>query len=171
MMNARIPTVIHAMTGDELERSTIRFGADLSRWPVDERARAEALLARDGAARRLLAQTAALERRISDAAALRPASDAADAARVVAALFAAPLPRQGRRLPVRWLPEWLIALDLSPAWPSIAALAGMAVLGFMVGTSGVEPVLGRAAGGGRGAPGTDVSAVVFEPGPLGEGVL
>ncbi|MFG1345173.1 hypothetical protein V5F59_09790 [Xanthobacter autotrophicus DSM 431] len=156
------------MTRDELERCTIRFGADVSRWPEPFRLKAEALLAHDGAARTLLAETAALDLRLARAAALRTAADTAPAQRIVTGLSRAALPAQSGRHGVGWLPAWLVALDLQPAWPSIAALAGMAVLGFVIGSSTMVPGLGAGAGG---PSGTDVSAVVFEPGPIGEGVL
>ncbi|WP_296582592.1 hypothetical protein [Xanthobacter sp.] len=156
------------MTREDFEHFLIRFGTDVSRWPQDTRAAAEALLATDAAARALLTEETALERRLWDAARLTTAADTRPAQRVTRALSNAPLPRQSRRHPVRWLPDWLIALDLRPAWPSIAALAGMALLGFMVGSS--DTLVGIGAGA-RGGSATDVSAVVFEPGPIGEGVL
>lgn len=156
------------MTHDAFERCLIRFGADLDRWPADLRAQAQRLLAQDAAARALLEEEATLDRRMARAAALRT-GDTAPAARVSGALSRAALPRQSRGLWLRWLPSWLVAVDLGPAWPSIAALAGMALLGFLVGLSGTLPLVGGK--GARGLTGTDVSAVVFEPGPIGGGVL
>lgn len=156
------------MTREDFERFLIRHGTDVALWPQAPRIAAEALLAKDAAARALLAEEIALERRLSGAARLTTEADTRPAHRVARALSNAPLPRQSRRHPVLWLPDWLIALDLRPAWPSIAALAGMALLGFMVGSS--ETLVGIGSGARAGAT-TDVSAVVFEPGPIGEGVL
>ncbi|MFG1184478.1 hypothetical protein [Xanthobacter aminoxidans] len=156
------------MTREEFEHLLIRHGTDIALWPPASRIAAEALLATDVAARSLLADEIALERRLAGAARLASEADMRPARRVTLALANAPLPRQSRRHPVLWLPDWLIALDLRPAWPSIATLAGMALLGFMVGSSDTLVSIGPAA---RAGATTDVSAVVFEPGPIGEGVL
>lgn len=156
------------MTREQFEHLLVCFGTDVSLWPPETRMEAEALLTQDAAARALLAEDTALELRLFDAARLTTAADTRPAERVTRALASAPLPRQSRRHPVLWLPNWLIALDLRPAWPSIAALAGMALLGFMVGSSDTLVGIGTPAGVGST---TDVSAVVFEPGPIGEGVL
>ncbi|MGE3149252.1 MAG: hypothetical protein AB7K04_09310 [Pseudorhodoplanes sp.] len=53
--------------------------------------------------------------------------DAEAASRVLASLSS--LPPQRRR----WWPAALLAFDLSPAWPRVAALAGAAALGLFIG--------------------------------------
>jgi hypothetical protein len=60
-------------------------------------------------------------------------ADEASAARVLARLADAPLPRQ--RHGWRW-PRVLLDFDFAPAWPRVAALAGAAVLGCALGFFG-----------------------------------
>ncbi|MFG1374942.1 hypothetical protein V5F32_22410 [Xanthobacter oligotrophicus] len=158
------------MTRAELERLIARHGADRALWPAGIRQEAERLARRDPAARALLKESDALHTRLV-AATRSPPQDTASGRRVTAALFATPLPPQDQRGPAGWLPSWLVSLDLAPAWPSIALLAGMALLGFVIGTGtggfGLMP-------GELRAPqfsGGDVSTIVFEPDPLGEDVL
>ncbi|MCG5236301.1 hypothetical protein [Xanthobacter oligotrophicus] len=162
------------MTRAELERLIARHGADRAFWPAGIRQEAERLARRDPAARALLAESDALHARLV-AATRSPPQDTASGRRVMDALFAAPLPPQDQRGPAgwlpSWLPSWLVSLDLAPAWSSIALLAGMALLGFVIGTGtsgfGLMP-------GELHAPqfsGGDVSTIVFEPDPLGEDVL
>lgn len=158
------------MTHADLERLIARHGADRSLWPAGIRQDAERLARRDPAARALLEESDALHLRLVGAIRHHP-RDTASGRRVTDALFATPLPPQDRRGPASWLPSWLVSADLAPAWPSIALLAGMALLGFVIGTGtggfGLMP-------GDLRAPqfsGGDVSTIVFEPDPLGEEVL
>lgn len=83
------------------------------------------------------------------------ARDADDGARVMAKLTG-PLPRQKR--PTFW-PQLLLDWQFTPAWPRMAALAGCAALGFVVGSATIDRVI---------APGarSDVTQFVFEPEPL-----
>ena len=66
-------------------------------------------------------------------AAVQSPADQASAARVLANLANAPLPRQ--RHGWRW-PSVLLDLDFAPAWPRVAVLAGAAVLGCLIGFFG-----------------------------------
>lgn len=157
------------MTAEELERLIARFGADLALWPAEPRARALALAERDPSARALMEESAALDLRIAEAVARPPTADEAAVRRLAARLAA--LPPQGRRPAFGWLPLWLTGLDLAPAWPSIAALAGMAALGFVVGSSAGAPWLDPGGRRMEAAPRVDVSSILFEPGPIGEGKL
>ena len=140
-------------------------GADLARWPAPQRAAAERLLATDGAATAALAQARGL-----DALIVRDAPAQADATGILRALAARPLPPQRRRFLWRQWPSELLTLDFAPAWPRLAALAGVAALGFIiglidlgpmtVGANGEEPVSILAD--------NDIGAVVFAPDPLPE---
>jgi anti-sigma factor RsiW len=140
-------------------------GADLARWPQPQRATAERLLATDEAATSALAQTHAL-----DALIARETPAPADASGVLRALAAQPLPPQRRRFLWRQWPSEFLTLDFVPAWPRVAALAGVAALGFViglvdlgpmtVGTNGEDPVSIVAD--------NDIGAVVFAPDPLPE---
>src|SRR5262245_42722954 len=96
------------------------------------------------------------------------ATDEKSAARVLAALAAKPLPEQPRS----WLRHWPSALlnaDFAPAWPRLAALASIALVGCTVGFFG--PGTGTFQRTGlvialvqNSDPG--VSGLVFEPEPL-----
>jgi hypothetical protein len=140
-------------------------GADLARWPQPQRAAAERLLALDAAAVSALAQASAL-----DALIARETAPPADASGVLRTLAARPLPPQRRRFLWRQWPSELLTLDFVPAWPRVAAFAGVAALGFViglvdlgpmtVGTNGEDPVSIVAD--------NDIGAVVFAPDPLPE---
>ncbi|MFG1179286.1 hypothetical protein V5F31_00575 [Xanthobacter sp. V7C-4] len=158
------------MTRAELERLIARHGADRALWPAGVRQDAERLARRDPVARALLKESDALHARLAAGTRHHP-KDTESGRRVMEALFASPLPPQSQSGPTGWLPAWLVSVDLAPAWPSIALLAGMALLGFVIGTGtggfGLLP-------GELHAPqfsGGDVSTIVFEPDPLGEEVL
>lgn len=165
----KAPPAPRALSRAELELALVRHGADITVWPPQVRAGASALLKSDPAARALLTEgqqmDALLHRALSAPASER---DVAAAGRVAARLAARPLPAQAGRMPV--LPGWLQAFDLRPAWPSIAALAGMAMLGFVIGShafgpGGLEP---RFAAQRVTVADADVSAIMFEPDPLAE---
>ncbi|MFG1425626.1 hypothetical protein [Roseixanthobacter glucoisosaccharinicivorans] len=162
------------MTQDEFEHLLVAHGADVSLWPEPARRRARDLMARDPSVAGLLAAHAALDVRVARAVAAGPAAqDLAAGRRIAARLAALPLPPQGTRAPVRWLPSWLLALDLRPAWPSIAALAGMAALGFLAGLNVVDPSPLDATMPALTHPQmtADLSTIVFEPGPPEESAL
>jgi anti-sigma factor RsiW len=152
------------MTLAHFQRLLDVHGADLARWPTQQRAAAEHLLASDGAAATTFTQARAL-----DALIAREAPASADATSVLRALTARPLPPQSRHFLWRRWPSELLTLDFAPAWPRLAALAGVAALGFIIGlidigpmtisTSGDEPSI---------VADNDLGAVVFAPDPLPE---
>ena len=122
------------MTIVQLRRLLEIHGADLSAWPADVGTAARQLVAIDPAAAAAQAEAARLDALIGRAFAVSPSEAAAveaSAGRVMAVLNARALPRQNRAW--RWWPAELAAFDFAPAWPRIAALAGVAVLGFAVG--------------------------------------
>jgi|SRR5262245_39282865 len=151
------------MTLAEFERHLDVHGTRLSVWPDDARTAAAELLAIDPAARGLLQETQRLDRLIVRSMSSPKAVDAA-ATRVLA--------RLGRELPPQrraWLswPYALLDVDLAPSRLRIAALAGMAALGLVLGLFGPDLVArdSRAAAGAAGL--TDINlAAVFEPEPL-----
>ena len=123
------------------------YGADVARWPADERQAARALLAADARAKTAHEATAAL-----DALLDRCAPEPVSAARVAAALRTLP-PQAG---------DWRAALaDLwweLRAVPRVPAIVAVILAGFLVGFTSLD--LTRAAGGHA-----DVSALLFEPSP------
>ena len=76
--------------------------------------------------------------------------------------LAGPLPRQ--KVPLWRLPGVLLDWQFAPAWPRVAALAGCAALGFVIGIAGVDR---RFDGGGTPfssvASRSDIGSIVFEP--------
>jgi hypothetical protein len=120
------------MTIAELQDLLDRYGGEPATWPPPQRAAAERLIGAEPAARALAERARRLD------AALAAAMCAADGegARVLAALNARTLPRQRRS---RWAwPAALLAVDFAPAWPRVAALAGVAALGFVLGLVGLD---------------------------------
>ncbi|GGF61067.1 hypothetical protein GCM10007301_21070 [Azorhizobium oxalatiphilum] len=170
-MKAPIP----ALSLSHLEDALALHGPDLAAWPEDLRMGAQALMAADPAARALHGQAMELERLLTTALDGQPtAEDEAIARRVATRLRAAPLPTQPR--PWRERAEnWLAALGLRPAWPGVAALAGMAMLGFLLGGHLVE--MGGVYGFSLSSPAptrladADVSGIMFDPDPLAENGL
>jgi hypothetical protein len=140
-------------------------GADLARWPQPLRTAAERLLAGDGAASAALAQARALDALIASD---EPA--AADTTGVLRALAARPLPPQRRLFLWRQWPSELLTLDFAPAWPRLAALAGVAALGFLIGLVDLGPMTVGATGEDPASivAENDIGAVVFAPDPLPE---
>jgi hypothetical protein len=138
-------------------------GVDLSVWPEDQRRAAERLLAADPAAQACLSAARRLEGLLARAATLDAPANQRSAARALSALRA-PLPRQ-RRFASSWAwPAALLDVDLAPARLRIAALAGVAALGVVIGLFG--PDIGEAGLGGAAAPPETTIAAVFEPEPL-----
>ena len=140
-------------------------GADLARWPQPHRAAAERLLATDRTAASARAQARAL-----DALIARETPAEADPTRVLRALAARPLPPQRRRFLWRGWPSELLTLDFVPAWPRVAALAGVAALGFVIGLVDLGPMTVGANGEDTASivADNDIGAVVFAPDPLPE---
>jgi hypothetical protein len=85
---------------------------------------------------------------------VREAIDEAGAARVMAKL--ANLPPQKR--PTRW-PQIMLDWQFAPAWPRLAALAGCACLGFVVGITSLDQFGGPFAV----SAGNDLASIVFQP--------
>jgi hypothetical protein len=139
-------------------------GADLARWPQPQRAPAERLLALDAAAVSALARARALD------ALIARQTPAADASGVLRALAARPLPPQRRRFLWRRWPSELLTLDFVPAWPRVAALAGVAALGFIIGLADIGPMTVGTNGEDPVSivADNDIGAVVFAPDPLPE---
>lgn len=81
--------------------------------------------------------------------------DAADGGAQVIAKLAGPLPQQKR--PTFW-PQVLLDWQFTPAWPRMAALAGCAALGFIVGSATIDHLVAPAS--------ADVTLIAFEPEPL-----
>ncbi len=163
-------TSLPALSLAAFERAIAVHGSDLARWPQDLRAQAETLVAGNAGARLGLAQAVRLDGLLQARLTGTPtATDSAIAQRVLTRLATRALPAQDRPLAARILPAWLLAWDFTPAWPSIAALAGMAMLGFLLGAhampTGVRayPTAQRVT-----VADADVSAIVFEPDPLAE---
>jgi hypothetical protein len=138
-------------------------GADLARWPQPLRTAAGRLLAADDAATAALAHARAL-----DALIAREASADADATGVLRALAARPLPPQRRRFLWRQWPSELLTLDFAPAWPRLAALAGVAALGFFIGLVDLGPVGANGEEPVSIVADNDIGAIVFAPDPLPE---
>ena len=92
-----------------------------------------------------------------------PQADEAAVERVLKRL-SGPLPRQKVSL-WRW-PAVLLDWQFAPAWPRVAALAGFAALGFVIGIAGIDRRFDQ-----QGAPfvianSGDLGSIVFEPEPL-----
>jgi hypothetical protein len=148
------------MTIGDFERLLDVYGSDRSRWPVEARASAGQLVARDKAARRLLAEAEALDRMLERAPLPSLAEEAALADRILAAARRSP-----RMVPVartdtaararraidnvvrlhnnmRTRPRWLTPTGLGGA---AGMLAASLVLGIFIGLSnlsqGVVPAL------------------------------
>ena len=152
------------MTPETFRHALDLYGADLSRWPQPRRAQAERLVDTDPAARQALDDSRRLDLRIG--AAVRQDAGISDeiAGRVRAALFAASLPRQhGRR---SYWPAILLNLDFAPAWSRVAALGCCAVLGFLIGMSGLDRRIDHSDTASVVAAADHLSWVVFEPEPL-----
>ena len=91
------------------------------------------------------------------------------AARILARLEARPLPEQRRSLLSRWWPTALLEVDLTPAWPRVAALACAGIVGIALGLFGADVAAlqqsGAAAASGAAAE-TDLAALFFDPEPV-----
>ena len=99
------------------------------------------------------------------AAALKRRTEAsqADEAAVERVLkrLSGPLPRQKIAL-WRW-PSVLLDWQFAPAWPRVAALAGCAALGFVIGIAGFDRGFDRPDTPFSIASRSDLGSVVFEP--------
>src|SRR5260221_1416169 len=93
--------------------------------------------------------------------------DEVSAARIVSALVANPLPRQRHS----WFRSWPSALlnnDFAPAWPRLAALACVALVGCTIGFFGPSTRAFQRSGWivAIAQNSDDVTGLVFEPEPL-----
>jgi hypothetical protein len=146
-------------------------GPDPATWPEAPslRADAERLIAADPAAadarERALRLEALIARQMAAAPQVDDPATQASASRVMAALAARPLPPQHRAW--RWWPAELAAFDFAPAWPRIAVLASVGILGFAIGLAALDTGFGAGLSVTRTANAdTDLSAIVFEPEPV-----
>ena len=144
---------------DEFRGRLDALGADLSAWPDAQRMAAQRLVADDPAARELLRDAQQLDGLI--ARSLTGGSTDGSAARVLAAL-ARPLPPQRRSLFSWAWPVALLDVDLAPARLRIAALAGVAVLGVVLGLFGPDVTDASVVVASASEP----DLAVFEPEPL-----
>ena len=122
------------MTRDELLNWLDAHGADLSRWPIEQRGEAERLIAADAGARDDVQAAARLDAMLARFAG-PGTEDERSAARILTKLNG-PLPRQ--KHPFWRLPAALLDWQFAPAWPRVAALAGCALIGFSIGIAGVD---------------------------------
>ena len=122
------------MTRDELLNWLDAHGADLSRWPIEQRGEAERLIAADAGARDDVQAAARLDAMLARFAG-PGTEDERSAARILTKLNG-PLPRQ--KQPFWRLPAALLDWQFAPAWPRVAALAGCALVGFSIGIAGVD---------------------------------
>lgn len=147
------------MTIAEFERLLDVYGSDRSRWPVEARAGAGQLVARDKAARRLLAEAEALDRALERAPLPSLAEEAALAERILAAARRSPrmvpptgAPSMPEREPVarnvvRLRPppqraRWMASRALGGAAGMLAASLALGVfLGLSSLSQGVWPAL------------------------------
>jgi hypothetical protein len=146
----------------EFQHLTDTRGSDLSAWPDELRVAAERLLAAEPAARARLREAQRLDDFLARGLKPRPASLDAAAARVLARL-PRELPRQ-RRFALSW-PMALLDVDLAPSRLRIAALAGVACLGVMLGLFGPD-VDARDVRFVVAAASSELDLAVFEPEPL-----
>src|SRR5450631_4312792 len=89
-----------------------------------------------------------------------PDADAAAADRILKRL-SGPLPRQ--KVSFWRLPEVLLDWQFAPAWPRVAALACCAVLGFVIGISGLDRRIDPTDAAFTVASRADLGSIVFEP--------
>jgi hypothetical protein len=139
-------------------------GTDLSAWRQQERASAEQLMASEPQARAAYDQA----RRLDDVLAREltgapsAAKDDALAAHILAALGSEPLPPQRRSILSGWWPTTLLDVDLTPAWPRVAALACAVTLGIALGLFGPDVSMFQTRGSA--AAETDLATLVSDLG-------
>jgi hypothetical protein len=150
------------MTPAQFQHLLDVLGTDPARWPADQWRAARALLASDPGARQALEAAQRLENAIRHAAV--PDGDEPAAVERVMAALGDPLPPQRSRWAARWWPAELLSLEFSPAWPRLAALGAVAMLGFVLGLADTDLVGAVTPGlkSGGWLP-DDVMSAVFEP--------
>jgi len=123
------------MNTDQFQDLLDRHGADIVRWPPEQRAQAKELIADSAEARAILKQAQQLDDAVGRLFAKQGADDAS-VMRMVARLNARPLPRQKVSL---WrLPALLLDFEIAPLWPRVVALGACALIGFFVGLSAID---------------------------------
>src|SRR4051812_19954258 len=138
------------MTLKQFKHLLDAYGADVQRWPAEDRRAARALLARDPAAHAAQHAAAEIDRWLET---YDPPSEAGAAARIAADLTK--LPPQA----VDWrsaIGEFWWELRTLPRVPAIVAVV---LLGFLAGVASMD--VARGAVNGR----VDFSAMLFEPTP------
>lgn len=123
------------MNTEQFQELIDRHGADLGRWPDEERAQAEQLIAKSAEAHAMLKRAQQFDVALGRLISKQVADDAA-VMRVIARLNARPLPRQ--KVPLWRLSARFLEFQLAPAWPRVAALCACAVIGFFVGLTGID---------------------------------
>jgi hypothetical protein len=149
----------NTMTITDFERLLDVYGSDRTRWPVEARASAGQLVARDKAARRLLAEAEALDRTLERAPLPTLAEESALAVRILAAARRSPRMVPTAKADATPLDQRSIdnvvrlpGLRARSRWPTRTAFGGAAgmlaaslALGVFLGLSnlsqGVLPVL------------------------------
>jgi hypothetical protein len=168
----------NTMTIAEFERLLDVYGSDRTRWPVEARASAGHLVARDRAARRLLAETEALDRALERAPLPTLAQEAAMAERIVSAARRTPrivaVARVEAARPAAAAADNVVQLQASrrrPQWlttrtafgGAVGALAASLALGVFLGLSnlsqGVLPAVEQMTGLPLGANGAVVAQI------------
>lgn len=128
------------MTLEEFDELLAVYGGDRTRWPIEERAAAGRLLARDPRAQRLLAEAEALDRVLDatpapavdlDALARRIEAAAHGSLRLAVSTPPADLPL--RQVPA---PLWKRMLSAEPAKFGALVTAASLALGILIGLSG-----------------------------------
>ena len=169
----------NVMTIADFERLLDVYGSDRTRWPVEARACAGQLVARDKTARRLLAEAEALDKTLERAPLPSLAAEAALADRIIAAARRSPrmvaasktLAAGGARrvagnvvrLPgLAARPRWLTRTGLASAAGMLAASLALGVfLGVSNLSQGMLPVLEDVTGLTLGAQNRAVAQVDF----------
>jgi hypothetical protein len=135
----------NTMTIAEFERLLDVYGSDRTRWPVEARASAGHLVARDRAARRLLAEAEALDRTLERAPLPTLAQEAAIAERIVSAARRTPRIVPAARAEVTAQPTTRSAdnvVRLSALRQRAQRLTGRTALGGVAGALAASLVLG-----------------------------
>jgi hypothetical protein len=141
-----------SMTHSDFERLLEVYGSDRTRWPVEARASAGQLVARDLAARRLLSEAEALDRVLERAPLPSLAAESALAERIVAAARRSPRMVRTAKVDAGAAavaePGNVIALPRAPAAPrrlarsafggAAGVLAASLLLGIFIGNSSLS---------------------------------
>jgi hypothetical protein len=129
------------MTREELENGLLRWGGDVSRWPLEHARAARILVERDAAAARFLSDFVATESELAEAL-VPPPFGAPEVGHVLAALDA-----EGEDWrPGRWF--WIGSAAASAAAFSSGAAAVLLLFPSTAGLDVLLPILGIAAGQG-----------------------